>query len=78
MSKIKHMGASPVTGTIYSGTLDTEKGMWVGRKTDVTEMACTAVAEHLMVKKISKVMQLKDGREAVLNLEIRIPEQKEI
>lgn len=32
MSKVKMMGASPLTGIIYYGTLDTEKSMWVGKK----------------------------------------------
>ena len=45
------MGASPLTGNIYYGTLNTEKGMWMGRKTDVTDMACSAVAEHLYTTK---------------------------
>lgn len=69
--KIKTMGASPLTGTIYYGTLNTEKGMWVGNKTDVTDIACSAVAEHLMHKKISKVYGLKNGKELVLSVEVR-------
>ena len=71
MNKIKMMGASPLTGNIYYGTLDTVKGMWVGKKTDVTSMACQAVAEHLMHKKISRVYSLCDGKELVLSVEIR-------
>ncbi|ECH6755297.1 TPA: hypothetical protein ACGT6A_002292 [Salmonella enterica] len=75
MSKIKTMGASPLTGTIYYGTLNTEKGMWIGKKTDVTDMACRAVAEHLMHKKISRVYELHDGKELVLSVAIReVPE----
>lgn len=70
MSLIKTMGASPLTGTIYYGTLNTEKGMWVGKKTDVTEMACRAVAEHLMHEKISRVYELHDGKELVLSVTI--------
>ena len=38
MSKIKTMGASPITNTIYYGTLDTDKSMWIGNRTDVTDM----------------------------------------
>ena len=71
MSKVKTMGASPLTGTIYYGTLNTEKGMWVGKKVDVTDMACQAVAEHLMRKKISRVYELHDGKELVLSVEVR-------
>lgn len=69
--KIKTMGASPLTGTIYYGTLNTEKGMWVGNMIDVTDIACSAVAEHLMHKKISKVYGLKNGKELVLSVEVR-------
>ncbi|MGX4091652.1 DUF7446 family protein [Escherichia coli] len=31
------MGASPLSGRIFQGTLNTEKGMWVGKKEDVPE-----------------------------------------
>ena len=70
MSKIKTMGASPLSGSIFYGTLDTDKGRWVGQKTDVTEMACKAVAEHMLHTKNDKVYKLKDGREIVLSLAI--------
>lgn len=69
--KTKHMGASPLTGNIYYGTLDMEKGMWVGKKSDVTDIACRAVAESLFIKKIDRVYSLKDGRELVLSVEVR-------
>lgn len=71
MSLIKTMGASPLTGTIYYGTLNTEKRMWVGKKTDVTDMACRAVAEYLMHEKISRVYELHDGKELMLGVEVR-------
>lgn len=71
MSKVKTMGASPLTGNIYYGTLNTEKGLWVGKKTDVTDMACSAVAEHLYTTKKNKVYQLRDGRELVISVQVR-------
>lgn len=71
MSNIKTIGASPLTGIIFYGTLNTEKGVWVGKKTDVTSVACQAVAEHLMYKKMSKVYSLPDNKELVLSAEIR-------
>ena len=37
--RVKTMGASPLSGRIFQGTLNTEKGMWVGKKEDVTEQA---------------------------------------
>ncbi|WP_434088188.1 DUF7446 family protein, partial [Escherichia coli] len=46
--KIKTMGASPLSGRIFQGTLNTEKGMWVGKREDVTDQAVRAVAEHMM------------------------------
>ena len=43
MSKIKGFGVSPITNTIYYGTQDTEKHMWVGQKKDVTDDTISAV-----------------------------------
>lgn len=71
MSKVKHMGASPLSGTIFYGTLDSDKGRWVGHKSDVTEMARLAVAEHLYLTGDSHTYELKDGRLLVLSVEIR-------
>ncbi|CVH63879.1 Uncharacterised protein [Serratia marcescens] len=71
MSKVKTMGASALTGNIYYGTLNTEKGLWVGQKTDVTEMACLAVAEHLYTTKKSKVYHLRNGSELVISVQVR-------
>ncbi|MDW5511768.1 DUF7446 family protein [Serratia proteamaculans] len=71
MSKIKTMGASPLSGSIFYGTLDTDKGRWVGQKTDVTEIARRAVAEHLYQTGDSHTYELKDGRQLVLSVEIR-------
>lgn len=77
MSKIKTMGASPLSGVIYHGTLDTDKGAWVGNKTDVTEMACKAVAEHLMIKKRSPAYGLRDGKFLIMRVEVvdELPEE---
>lgn len=70
MSKVKTMSASPLTGVIYHGTLDTEKCLWVGNKTDVTDMACRAVAEHLKVTKKKVAFGLRDGGFIVLSAEV--------
>lgn len=48
MARVKTMGVSPITNTIYYGTVNTDKQMWVGNKTDVTMMAKRAVAEYLI------------------------------
>ena len=48
MARQKGFGVSPITNTIYYGTQDTEKHMWVGEKTDVTNDAIAAVYEWFM------------------------------
>ena len=45
MARKKGFGVSPITNTIYYGTQDTEKQMWVGDKTDVTDDVIAAVYE---------------------------------
>ena len=50
MSKIKTMGVSALSDTIYYGTLNTEKHMWVGKREDVTDMVIKAVFEWFMHK----------------------------
>lgn len=46
----KTVGCSVFGETIYSGTVDTEKHMWIGQKTDVTKDAIDAVFEWFMNK----------------------------
>ncbi|EOT4348287.1 hypothetical protein ACNDZH_004520 [Escherichia coli] len=58
--RVKTIGASPLSGRIFQGT--TEKGMWVGKKEDVTEQAVKAVAEHLMIKDQKYAYETKDGK----------------
>lgn len=48
MVKRKETGVSPITNRIYYGTLDTDKHMWVGQKTDITESAIVSVFEWFM------------------------------
>ena len=42
---VKKMGVSPITNHIYYGNVNEEKGLWVGEKKDVTDMAIAAVFE---------------------------------
>ena len=42
------MGVSPITNTIYYGKVNKEKGMWVGDREDVTDMAIAAVFEWFL------------------------------
>ena len=48
MARQKGFGVSPITNTIYYGTQDTEKHMWTGQKTDVTNDVIAAVYEYFM------------------------------
>ena len=50
---IKAMGVSPITNTIYYGNVNEEKGLWVGEKKDVTDMAIASVFEWFMNQKKS-------------------------
>ena len=45
MSKKLHVAASPLTGTIYAGTV-LKSGIWGANKQDVTMEALVAVAQH--------------------------------
>ncbi len=45
---VKKMGVSPITNTIYYGNVNEEKGLWVGEKKDVTDMAISAVFEWFL------------------------------
>ena len=44
----KGFGVSPITNTIYYGTLDPVKHMWTGKREDVTDGAIAAVFEWFM------------------------------
>ena len=48
MAKKKGTGVSPLTNRIYYGTQDTEKHMWLGQKTDITDSAIASVFEWFM------------------------------
>lgn len=42
-----HVNCSPLTGTIYAGTINKNGTKWL-KKTDVTEEALAAVRDHFM------------------------------
>lgn len=44
----KTLGVGALTDTIYFGTVDTDKHMWIGQKTDMTDDAIKAVFEWFM------------------------------
>lgn len=75
--RVKTMGASPLSGRIFQGTLNTEKGMWVGKKEDVTEQAIKAVAEHMMIKDQRYAYETNDGKWLIISHQIvdKLPEE---
>ncbi len=56
---IKTMGVTPVTNIIYYGNVNEEKGLWVGERKDVTDMAIGAVFEWFLNQ--------MDGKEELYN-----------
>jgi len=48
MKKTLHVATSPLTGTIYAGTLLKCGNVWSANKSDVTVEALVAVAEHAL------------------------------
>ena len=54
MANKKKMGVSPITNTIFYGTANEEKHMWVGEKKDVTDMAIGSVFEWFMAQMENK------------------------
>lgn len=44
----KGFGVSPLTNRIYYGTQNKEKGMWTGKKEDVTDDVIMAVYQWFM------------------------------
>lgn len=45
---IKTMGVTPVTNIIYYGNVNEEKGLWVGERKDVTDIAIASVFKWFM------------------------------
>jgi hypothetical protein len=71
-----HLWCSPLTNTIYAGTLNKAKTMWQN-KSDVTEEALVCVRDHLFQLAKDKGKQeggyewtLKDGRRVQLLVKI--------
>lgn len=43
-----HVAASPLTATIFCGSVLKDGRTWAANKTDVTGEACAAVAQHVL------------------------------
>lgn len=61
MKKIR-VGASPLTGTIFAGTLLKDGRTWSANKHDVTDDVLFSVAMHLKIQKRSSVRLFEEGR----------------
>lgn len=48
MSRPLHIATSPLTGTVFVGSVLKDGRTWASNKTDVTAAACAAVAEHAL------------------------------
>ena len=48
MAKIKGFGVSPLSNKIFYGTRDTDRHVWIGQKTDVTDDAIMNVYQWFM------------------------------
>lgn len=62
MKKI-HIATSPLTGTIFAGTI-LKHGTWAAGKQDVTDAAISAVADHILKNGGTVVMGSEDGAPA--------------
>ena len=77
-----HVGCSPITATIYAGTINKKGDSWVN-KNDVTEEALASVRDHLVIKAMEAKQSLfgyawtkKDGTEITLSVQIDKPKEK--
>lgn len=48
MSKKLHVALSPITNTIYCGSVSKDGRSWLSNRTEVTGEACAAVAMHVL------------------------------
>lgn len=72
---MKHIGASPLTGTIYRGNL--VGNVWKGKREDITDACINAVAEHLLAVEKEYTWELKD-KKITLKLEVEHKKSKTV
>jgi len=72
MSKKLKIGCSPLTGTIYAGTLLKGGKIWAANKQDVTMDVLLATIEH--VQNFGKPVEIyrMDGKKKVLDYTITV------
>lgn len=77
-----HVGCSPITGTIYAGTVNKKGDSWLN-KSDATEEAVAAVRDHLEIKANEEKTTFygyewskKDGTVIQLSVKIKPPKEE--
>ncbi len=68
------VGCSPITSDIYAGNVN-DKGMWVGKKHNVTDTAFGAVAQNLLQLKEEFVFGYQGKKYALRVVELTEEEQ---
>lgn len=72
MAREKGFGVSPITNHIYYGLQDTEKHIWVGNKTDVTDGAIAAVFEWFMSNMKDEEIEKEEYQIAYTNTDFEL------
>jgi hypothetical protein len=62
MAKTLHIGTSPLTNTIYCGSVSKDGKGWLSNKSACTAEACAAVAYHVLAQKDQTVIVTGGGR----------------
>lgn len=67
-----HVGLSPLTNTIYAGSVLKCGTVWGANKTDVTNEAICAVVDHIIEfkKRTGKDLELSQGGKPVLRVTV--------
>ena len=74
MDKKLHIATSPLTNTIFAGTLLSDGMTWAANKQDVTLDALVAVAQH--VEKFGKPVEITNADTKKLEYRIIVEAQK--
>lgn len=68
MTKRLHVGCAPLSKRIYAGSLSKNGKLWLSDRTDVTDEALGAVAEHIGIGYVTTVYA---GDRPVFEIEVR-------
>lgn len=56
-----HVAVSPLSNTIFAGTVNKKGNTWLGDKTDVTVESLVAVAKHVIEFGDAVIISTEDG-----------------